>query len=323
MKGIYGGPDELVPSLAGTGEWACLSFKLFFDITVGFMRVYLPRALVDRDMVTPPPAEGPALSRVMQRTQRMAERVAALEVAIHVEVGRIPFAAGDLGQLEVGDIVLIEDPQVRMVDGALDGPCNSRVGRGHHGLIQGTLSAGESGKYEVVIEEILAAAEPAPAEDDVSEGDDQEEHAVEHADGGPRALEVSRAARRALFSRALEGATVTGHSAPIPAREHGIECDEGEYDEGAYEDDDGEFEEDPLPESAGMLGDVNVPMIIELGRVAVTAADVVQLRPGQVIELARSPGEPVDLVVDGRRIGRGELVEIEGELGVRIIELVK
>jgi len=46
-------------------------------------------------------------------------------------------------------------------------------------------------------------------------------------------------------------------------------------------------------------------------------------RRGQVIELSRSPGEPVDLVVDGKRVGKGELVEIDGELGVRILSLVK
>jgi len=34
-------------------------------------------------------------------------------------------------------------------------------------------------------------------------------------------------------------------------------------------------------------------------------------------------GEPVDLVVDGKRIGKGELVEIDGELGVRILSLAR
>jgi type III secretion system YscQ/HrcQ family protein len=85
-------------------------------------------------------------------------------------------------------------------------------------------------------------------------------------------------------------------------------------------------EEDGEPVSssaAALLDDVTVAMVVELGRVTVTAADVVGLRAGQVIELSRQPGEPVDLVVDGKRIGKGELVEIDGELGVRILSLVK
>ena len=84
-----------------------------------------------------------------------------------------------------------------------------------------------------------------------------------------------------------------------------------------------DLEEEPLPESAAMLDDVSVPMVVELGRVDVSAADIVGLRPGQVIELSRAPGDAVDLVVDNRRIGKGELVEIEGELGVRILSLAK
>jgi flagellar motor switch protein FliM len=84
-----------------------------------------------------------------------------------------------------------------------------------------------------------------------------------------------------------------------------------------------EEEDGASPEAAGLLDDITVAMVVELGRVSVSAADVVQLRAGQVIELSRQPGEPVDLVVDGKRIGKGELVEIDGELGVRILSLAK
>ena len=41
------------------------------------------------------------------------------------------------------------------------------------------------------------------------------------------------------------------------------------------------------------------------------------------MELGRSPAEPVDLVVNGRLLAKGELVEIEGALGVKILSLVK
>ena len=72
-----------------------------------------------------------------------------------------------------------------------------------------------------------------------------------------------------------------------------------------------------------MLDDVTVSMVVELGRVNVSATDILGLRAGQIIELVRSHKDPVDLVVDGKRVGQGELVEIEGELGVRILSLVK
>jgi type III secretion system YscQ/HrcQ family protein len=88
-------------------------------------------------------------------------------------------------------------------------------------------------------------------------------------------------------------------------------------------DDDDDNGEPVSSSAAALLDDVTVAMVVELGRVTVSAADVVGLRAGQVIELSRQPGEPVDLVVDGKRVGKGELVEIDGELGVRILSLAK
>ena len=94
---------------------------------------------------------------------------------------------------------------------------------------------------------------------------------------------------------------------------------DGEHSDGYEEDEEGA----PSAEAAGLLDDVTVAKVVELGRVMVSAADVMGLRAGQVIELSRAPGEPVDLVVDGKRIGKGELVEIDGELGVRILSLAR
>jgi type III secretion protein Q len=50
-----------------------------------------------------------------------------------------------------------------------------------------------------------------------------------------------------------------------------------------------------------------------------TLAEAEQIAPGAVVDLHRDPREPVRLAVNGRVIGTGELVEIEGRLGVRIL----
>jgi type III secretion system YscQ/HrcQ family protein len=60
---------------------------------------------------------------------------------------------------------------------------------------------------------------------------------------------------------------------------------------------------------------------IELAAVSMTAGDWAKLRPGDVIETGRRVAEPVLLRVGGRVVARGELVDIEGELGVRVREL--
>ena len=78
---------------------------------------------------------------------------------------------------------------------------------------------------------------------------------------------------------------------------------------------------DNLPETEGLLRDVDASIAVELGRLRMNAAQVVRLRSGQVLRLARGPLDPVDLVVNGKLFARGELVEIDGEMGVRLIQV--
>lgn len=67
--------------------------------------------------------------------------------------------------------------------------------------------------------------------------------------------------------------------------------------------------------------DAPVVVRIELGAVSLPAREIASLRPGDVIESGRRIAEPVVLRVAGREIARGDLVNVEGELGVRIRKL--
>jgi flagellar motor switch protein FliM len=78
---------------------------------------------------------------------------------------------------------------------------------------------------------------------------------------------------------------------------------------------------DDKMDAGDLLGDIPLQISVELGRVPITADQVVSMRVGQIVELGRTPGEPVDLSVNGKVIARGELVEVEGHLGVRILSL--
>jgi len=80
-------------------------------------------------------------------------------------------------------------------------------------------------------------------------------------------------------------------------------------------------ESDDRMDAGDLLGDIPLQISVELARLPVTAEQVVGLRTGQVVELRRGPGEPVDLSVNGKVVARGELVEVEGQLGVRILSL--
>jgi flagellar motor switch protein FliM len=69
--------------------------------------------------------------------------------------------------------------------------------------------------------------------------------------------------------------------------------------------------------------DVSVELSCAMGRVTLTAREVLELAPGQVLALDRPLGGPVELIVGRSVIGRGELVDLDGELGVRVVELLR
>ena len=69
--------------------------------------------------------------------------------------------------------------------------------------------------------------------------------------------------------------------------------------------------------------DVPVNLIAVIGKSSTNVGDLMKTRVGAVIDLGRPPGETVDLVANGRLIARGELVEMDGQLGVRILKMVK
>jgi flagellar motor switch protein FliN/FliY len=77
--------------------------------------------------------------------------------------------------------------------------------------------------------------------------------------------------------------------------------------------------------SAGLdlVLEVPVRLSVELGRTEIPIRDVVNLARGSIIDLDRSPGEALDVLVNGVLIGRGEIVVVNEErLGLRFIEVV-
>jgi len=79
------------------------------------------------------------------------------------------------------------------------------------------------------------------------------------------------------------------------------------------------------PEITGninLLLDVPMEVTVELGRSSKTVQEVLSLGEGSIIELDKLAGEPVDLLVNGKPIARGEVVVIDENFGVRVTEIV-
>jgi flagellar motor switch protein FliN/FliY len=68
--------------------------------------------------------------------------------------------------------------------------------------------------------------------------------------------------------------------------------------------------------------DVPVEVSVEVGRTTMTIRETLAIAPGSIISLDRMAGEPVDLLVNGRRIARGEVVAVDEEFGLRVTEVV-
>lgn len=115
--------------------------------------------------------------------------------------------------------------------------------------------------------------------------------------------------------------------------------DEDEDDEGNDDDEnDGEGEEDvdastetvvagakqvsdeskqgpPTPEN------IKLPVIVEVGRIQMTVDTLLKLEPGNLLDLNIQPEAGVDLVVNGNRVGKGELIQVGEMVGVRVLEI--
>jgi flagellar motor switch protein FliN/FliY len=71
-----------------------------------------------------------------------------------------------------------------------------------------------------------------------------------------------------------------------------------------------------------LLMDVDLPVSISFGRTQLPMKDVIKLTTGSIVELNRSVNEPVEVLVNQCLIARGEVVVVEGNYGVRILEIV-
>lgn len=88
---------------------------------------------------------------------------------------------------------------------------------------------------------------------------------------------------------------------------------------------DGESDAHP-PGSAGdlrRLSEVPLELSVEIGRTDMTVGETLDLRAGSIVTLDRLAGEPVDLLVNGTPIARGEVVVVDEQFGLRVTEILE
>jgi flagellar motor switch protein FliN/FliY len=75
------------------------------------------------------------------------------------------------------------------------------------------------------------------------------------------------------------------------------------------------------PPNFDLLLDVSLELSAELGRATLSVREIVELGTGSIVQLDRAAGGPVDVLVNGKAVARGEVVALDDRYGVRITEL--
>src|SRR5690606_34259942 len=81
-------------------------------------------------------------------------------------------------------------------------------------------------------------------------------------------------------------------------------------------------EPQPSKDNIDMIMDVPLQVSVELGRTKKLIKEILELNTGSIIELDKMAGEPVDILVNGKLVAKGEVVVIEDSFGVRITDIV-
>lgn len=76
-------------------------------------------------------------------------------------------------------------------------------------------------------------------------------------------------------------------------------------------------------ENIDLIMDVPLEVTVELGRTSKSIQEILDFAPGTIIELNKIAGEPIDVLVNGKYLAKGEVVVIEESFGVRITEIIK
>lgn len=77
-----------------------------------------------------------------------------------------------------------------------------------------------------------------------------------------------------------------------------------------------------LPANLDVVLDIDLPLSVRFGQTDLTLDALTRLGPGSLIDLGRSPEDPVDVLVNGRLVARAEVVVVNGNYGVRVLEVV-
>jgi flagellar motor switch protein FliM len=289
LEGLARRLEEALALLAEEPHVVVVQLKAVLGGQDGFIRLFLPESVLR--MANEPALGAERARRQMLRVGPHLSRLSGFKAWMRVEIGRTEVSADDLAALEPKSVVLL-DELTAFPHKAEGGTARLKLGLGRAGTLDAELFL-DQGHFFARVTAIRLGQTPLMPRQPT----DVEERAAE--------ILAAESERAKLVPAGAEQEQETTSPQELQAEAFGKGRRVDETNEGVE-----------------LLSDIPLQIVVELARIPVTAEEVVSVRVGQVFDLHRVPGEPVELSVNGKVVARGELVEVEGHLGVRILSLL-
>lgn len=227
------------------------------------------------------------------------------KVNLSILLGKTEISANDLPYLEQNDVILIERPYKTWEDSEFQESLNVYIGRGTNVLLKGNLQKFES-EIDVLSEQIILDIQDIISEKDLN--------------SQPKRNKMDTKAKQNKEQDSNDPINNESNS-DLEAKSDNDLTDSVEASEETYEENLSEEQIDD--ESLATLENVMIKLRVNLGGRRISLKELQKIRVGQIIELGCRPNDPVEVVTDSdnKPIATGELIDIEGQLGVRLTKI--
>jgi flagellar motor switch protein FliM len=276
--------EESLGLLTANESVLLVQLKTDMGGTLGAIRLMIPESIAE---LANPPTNAPVRRvRRAHNAEHNVKRIGHIKTLFRAEIGLVELTTGELTMLRERDVLLVDELSFR-TDGDEAGTARLMLGLGRGAYAEADVGLVD-GRYQATLTRFVLDPRATP---------------FEHV---PR--------------EAMEGFEGGAERAPDDGDDDGAERSP-EDESSDHVEAGGDVENEEAGQGADLINDIPLQIAVELGRISVSAEEIVSLKLGHVFDLGRSPGEPLDLAVNGKVIARGELVEVEGNLGVRIVSL--
>lgn len=235
-----------------------------------------------------------------QLTKELAEQV---EVLVHLEAGRIHLTYQEWDSLQLGDFIVLEncqlDPQ------KLTGPI--MITLNGKNIFRASI---EDDRIKILEIPTYYEVETPMAKQNSHESDDDEFDDFDDLDDSLSDDDFLTDEEFDDLSPMVEETGAVEHPEPAPSVP-------------ILEENTPQPSQTPVEEGLIATNQIPVALVVEIGSIQMSMQKLLQLEPGNVLELGIHPENGVNLVVNGKCVGKGELIKLGNALGVRVTNLGK